>query len=218
MSIRLHSYWRSSAAYRVRIALNLKGLAYEQTTWQLAQSQHLDARYNSINPQHLIPALEIDGQILTQSMAILEYLEAREPAPALLPKDLIERTKVRAFCQTIACDIHPLNNLRILKRLKQGPGKYSETETQEWIQHWITEGFVPLESWVRQHSRHAEFCWQQQCTLADVLLVPQIYNARRFNCSLDAFPTLVAITNSLVKHTAFQAAHPDVQPDAPPMA
>jgi len=207
--IRLYSYWRSSAAYRVRIALHLKGLDFQTVPISLAPgiSEQRQDHYRSINPQMRVPFLE-DGEVaIGQSMAILEYLEEAYPAVTLLPEQHPLRSQVRAFCNIIACDIHPLMNLRVMTYIKDN---YGADPTGDWYTHWIHEGFRAAETL----ARNSNFVFGDVPTLADVLLVPQIYNARRFNVVLDEFPKLIAIAARCDELPAFRKAAPEVQPDA----
>ena len=208
MAIKLYSYWRSSAAYRVRIALNLKGLDYETIPVSLApgDSEHRKAEYRAINPQMLVPFLE-DGDIaIGQSMAILEYLEETYPETELLPHDEPLRSRVRAYCNMIACDIHPLNNLRVLKYIKT---EYGADATGDWYSHWIHEGFRAAETLASD----GPFVFGEKLTLADTFLVPQMYNARRFEVPLGEFPQLVRIVDACNELPAFMRAVPEKQPD-----
>lgn len=207
----LYDYWRSSAAYRVRIALNLKGVDYEQRSINLAAGDHKDDDYRALNPQGLVPMLEIDGQRLTQSLSIIMYLATRFPDPPLLPADVAEAAHVRSMALTIACDIHPLNNLRVLKYLK-GQFDVSEDAKDEWYRHWIIEGFTALEAMAVPAA--GRFIYGDSPTIADICLVPQMYNARRFNVPLDAFPNLVRADASACEIDAFAQAHPDRQEQA----
>ena len=209
MTIKLYSYWRSSAAYRVRIALNLKQLDYDIVPVSLAPgvAEHRQAHYRKLNPQMLVPFLEDSDVAISQSMAILEYLEEAYPAVTLLPGEQPLRSQVRAFCNIIACDIHPLNNLRVMNYIKN---EFDADPTGDWYSHWIHEGFLAAEA----HSGDRAFVFGDAPTLADVLLVPQMYNARRFNVSLDDFPKLVAITDRCNELPAFKKAAPERQPDA----
>lgn len=207
----LHGYWRSGAAYRTRIALELKGLAYEQAGHDLRTGAQKDAAYIALNPQGLVPALEVDGAVLTQSPAILEWLEEAHPAPPLLPADAVDRAHVRAMAALIGCDIHPLNNLRVGKALRESFGA-DQAAVDAWAARWIVPGFDALEALVARHG--AGWCFGDAPTLADCYLIPQIYSARRFNVPLDAFPRLLAIDAAARAHPAFIAAHPDRQPDA----
>jgi maleylacetoacetate isomerase len=214
--VKLHTYFRSSAAYRVRIALNLKGLAPEQAFVHLSKGEQAKPPYSDLNPQHLVPALEVDGpdghHVLTQSLAIIEYLDEMHPTPALLPADALGRARVRALALAVACDIHPLNNLRVLRHLKTMG--HSQEEVDGWYRHWIAVGLTALEAQLAGDPRTGRFCHGDEPGLADILLVPQMANARRFNCPLDGFPTLLRIDGSCRALPAFAAAAPDRQPDA----
>lgn len=213
VTIRLYSYWRSSAAYRVRIALNLKGLAYETVAVSLLPgvSEHRQDAYRRRNPQMLIPFLE-DGDVATgQSMAILEYLEEAYPEPALLPAGSGERAAVRSFCQSICCDVHPLNNLRVLKYLTDELA-IGDKQRGAWYAHWIHEAFAAAERTAAAHE--GPFVFGEAPTLAETCLVPQVYNARRFGVSLDAYPNLVAVDAHCGDIPAFDQAIPEKQPDA----
>ena len=205
----LHDYWRSSAAYRVRIALNLKGVAYRAVEVDLVAGDQRGDDYRALNPLGLIPLLEIDGHRISQSLAIIDYLEETHPEPALLPADSIGRAQVRAAAQVIACDIHPVNNLNVLSYLK-GPLAVAQPAVDAWYAHFITEGFAALEQLIAP----GRFCFGDQVTLADLCLVPQVFNARRFNVPLEAFPRLVRIADACLSLDAFRAASPEVQPDA----
>ena len=210
MSKRLYSYWRSSAAYRVRIALNLKGLEHDIVPVSLAPgvSEHRAAEYRARNPQMLVPFLE-DGDLgIAQSMAILEYLEEAYPGVALLPTTEPARSAVRAFCNMIACDVHPLNNLRVMNFIKT---EFGVDPTTEWYRHWIHEGFRAAEQLVGA----GPYVMGDYVTLADAFLVPQVYNARRFEVPLDDYPKLVAIVDNANELTAFENALPENQSDAP---
>ena len=209
MSIRLYSYWRSSAAYRVRIALNFKGLAHEIVPVSLAPgvSEHRSDEYREKNPQMLVPFLE-DGELgIAQSMAMLEYLEEAYPGVRMLPHAEPLRSQVRAFCNMIACDIHPLNNLRVMKYIKT---EFAADPAGDWYAHWIQEGFRAAEALVDD----GPYAFGDEVTLADAFLVPQMYNARRFNVALDEFPKLIAIVDKANELTAFQDAAPESQSDA----
>jgi len=211
--INLYTFFRSSAAFRVRIALNVKGLAYSSIPKAFAKNEHRAEDYLMINPQGLIPALEADGNLLSQSLAIIEYLEETRPDPPLLPKEPGARAKVRAMALAIACEIHPLNNLRVLNYLRQTFGQ-NEDGVNTWYRHWVAEGFAGLETMVREASWTKRYCHGDALSMADVLLVPQMYNARRFKCDLAPFPTLVSISEHLETLPAFEAARPEAQPDA----
>ena len=208
----LHDYYRSSAAYRVRIALNLKGVGYESRPVNLAEGAQKGADYRALNPQGLVPMLEIDGLKLTQSLSIIMYLASRFPEPQLLPADPGDAAHVRGMALAIACDIHPLNNLRVLKYLKGELG-HEQDAVDAWYRHWIAEGLGPLESVAAP--RAGAFLFGETPTIADICLVPQLYNARRFDVPLDAYPTLLRADASASALEAFATAHPDKQEDAP---
>lgn len=209
--MRLHCYWRSSAAYRARIALNLKQLEYEQTAHDLRAGAQGDAAYRALNPQAMVPALEVDGRVLTQSPAIIEWLEERYPEPPLLPTDPDERAIVRAMAALVACDIHPLNNLRVLKALKHDLAA-AQPRIDAWAARWIGDGFTALEQLIARHG--GVFSYRDSPGLADCYLIPQVYSAERFNVDLARFPRIRAITATALTLPAFAAAHPDKQPDA----
>jgi maleylpyruvate isomerase len=213
--MKLHGYFRSSAAYRVRIALNYKGLAYEHVPVHLTKNggQQFSPSYKALNPSSLVPTLE-DGELaLGQSVAILEYLEEAYPQVPLLPNGAAQRARVRAFMQSIACDIHPLNNLRVLRYLVHDL-QLSEEQKLTWYRHWIHVGLSALEAQLTADGTHTHtFCFGQQPTLADVCLVPQIANARRFDCDLSSMPVLVRIDAACNELPAFQQAAPNRQPD-----
>ncbi|HEY0027952.1 MAG TPA: maleylacetoacetate isomerase [Allosphingosinicella sp.] len=202
----LFDYWRSSASYRVRIALNLKGVEYRAEKVDLAAGGQGEGAYRARNPQGFVPLLEIDGQRLTQSLAIIAYLDSTRPEPPLLPADPGDSAHVQALALTIACDIHPLNNLRVLKHLT-GPLAQPEEAKNAWIARWISEGFAALEALAAP--RAGRFLFGDAPTLADICLVPQMYNARRFGVPLDAYPLLVRADAEAAAHPAFAAAHPD---------
>ena len=209
--ILLHGYWRSSAAYRVRIALNLKGLDYEEVDHDLRTGAQKDPAYRQIAPAGLVPAVEHDGHAYVQSLAILEWLEERWVEPALLPRALNDRAIVRGMALTVAADIHPLNNLRILRYLKNELDR-PQDQIDAWIARWILDGFAALESLVERHGDG--FAFGASPTIADCFLVPQIFNAERFNVDLSAFPKIVAAAERARALPAFAAAHPDRQPGA----
>lgn len=213
--LRLYTYFRSSAAYRVRIALNLKGLAYEAIPVHLLRGgggQHTPA-FVQHNPAHLVPVLETEALVLTQSLAIIEYLEETYPVPALLPAQPVERSRVRALALTIACDIHPLNNLRVMQYLGVTLG-VTEAARSEWSRHWIGLGFSALERHLAESGSGKQYCHGDTPTLADCCLVPQVFNALRMKCVLDGFPTLMRIYENCIRLPAFERAAPGVQPDA----
>lgn len=206
----LHGYWRSSAAYRVRIALNLKGVSYDQVTYDLRQKAEKADAFATLNPQKLVPALQTDtGAILTQSLAILEWLEEAHPEPTLLPEKPVDRAHVRAMCNLVACDIHPLNNLRILNALR---GDFGATDDQvsQWIARWIGDGFDALEQLIGG----GDFCYGDAPTLADCCLMPQVYSAQRFKIDLAPWPRIRAVAEACDAIPAFLVARPDMQPDA----
>ena len=204
----LYDYFRSSAAYRVRIALNLKGVDYESRQIDLRDDEQKGDAYRALNPQGLVPMLEIDGHRLTQSLAIINYLDLKYPNQPLLPASAAERAHVVAMAMTVACDIHPLNNLRVLKYLKNELG-HSQDEVDRWYAHWISEGLPALEALAAPRS--GRFLFGDAPTGADVCLVPQLYNARRFNVPLDGYPTLLRAEENANALDAFAAAHPDRQ-------
>jgi maleylacetoacetate isomerase len=204
----LYDYFRSSAAYRVRIALNLKGVEYESRQVDLRADEQKSDGYRSLNPQGLVPMLEIDGHRLTQSLAIINYLDLRFANQPLLPAAAAERAHVVAMALTVACDIHPLNNLRVLKYLKAELG-HSQEEIDRWYAHWIREGLPALEAMAAPTA--GKFLFGNAPTGADVCLIPQLYNARRFDVPIDDFPTLLRAEENANKLEAFAAAHPDRQ-------
>jgi len=209
--VQLYTYFRSSAAYRVRIALNLKGLTPEMVSIHLQKEGGLNKKpeYRAVNPQMRVPALRLDsGEVLTQSLAIIEYLDEVVPEPPFLPRDPVARAKVRAFAQLIACDIHPLNNTSPLRYLKYELGQ-DQAKIDRWYHHWILVGFEALEPMVGP----GPYAFGSTGTLADICLVPQVYNARRLKVPLDRFPKLVAIDAACMKLAAFERARPENQPD-----
>ena len=211
--MKMFGYYRSSAAYRLRIALNLKGLAHEQAFIHLRKKEQLAEAFLHLNPQGLVPVLEDDGQVLVQSLAIIEYLDETHPLPRLLPERSADRAFVRAIALTIACDIHPLNNLRVLNFLQHDLG-IDEAGKNRWYAHWIANGLAGLEATLASDSRVGTFCFGESPTLADICLVPQMSNAERMKCSLDAYPTLRRVTANARALPAFMAAEPDRQMDA----
>jgi maleylacetoacetate isomerase len=204
----LHDYYRSSAAYRVRIALNMKGIAYEQRQVSLVDGAQKSDDYRALNPQGFVPMLEIDGLKLTQSLSIAVFLDQCYPEPMLMPRDPADGAHVRSMALAIACDIHPLNNLRVLKYLS-GPLRQPQEVRDDWYRHWVTEGFDALEAMAAP--RAGKYMFGDTPSLADVCLVPQMYNARRFDVPLDAYPTLVRADANASALPAFAAAHPDAQ-------
>jgi maleylacetoacetate isomerase len=211
----LYTYFRSSAAFRVRIALECKGLAYRSIPVHLLRDgggQHAP-EYAARNPQRLIPALDVDGRTLTQSLAILEYLEEAHPQPPLLPPDALGRARVRALCAAIACDIHPLNNLRVLRYLKSTLG-IDEPQRDAWYRHWIEVGFDAIERLLQRDRPPGPYCHGETPTLADCCLIPQVFNANRYRIPLDPYPTIRAIHDACLRLDAFQRAAPQAQADA----
>jgi maleylacetoacetate isomerase len=204
----LYDYWRSSAAYRVRIALKLKKVDYESRPVDLVHEEQRSDAYRAVNPQGLVPTLEIDGQRLTQSLAIINYLDIRYPSPPLIPSVAAERAHVVALAMAIVSDIHPLNNLRVLRYLKGELGR-SQDEVDAWYAHWIREGLGALEA--QAAPKAGKFLWGNAPTGADVCLIPQLYNARRFNVPIDDFPTLLRAEANANALDGFAAAHPDRQ-------
>ncbi len=210
--MKLYSYYRSSAAYRVRIALHFKGIEFEQQAVNLLQQQEEKAAYRAVNPQKMVPVLEHDGQVFFQSMAILEYLEEVFPDKPLLPQDPAEKARVRALANIIACDIHPLNNLRVLRYLSEHYAA-DEKAGAEWYRHWIEQGFTAFE----QHLASGpvgRYCQGDIPGMADILLIPQIYNARRFAVEMSRFPLIEQIEKACLALPPFIAAAPENQPDA----
>lgn len=213
--LRLHGYWRSTASWRVRIALGLKSVEFERADHDLRKGEQRSPAFLSLSPQGLVPALEVGGDVLFQSMAILEWIEERFPEPALLPRSPTERALVRGMAQLVACDIHPLNNLRVLQALR-ADFSGSEEQIRTWAGRWIEEGFSVLEQLVERHGGAHAF--GDQPSLADCTLIPQIFSARRFGVEMAAFPRLLAVEARAAVLPAFAAAHPAEQPDADPPA
>lgn len=213
--MKLYTYFRSSAAYRVRIALNLKGLAWDAVPVHLVRDggEQRHPAYLELNPVGLVPTLDDDGQLLTQSLAIIEYLDETHPEPGLLPADPADRARVRAIAQTIACDIHPINNLRVLQYLKREFG-ISDAQRDAWYRHWVEVGLAGVEQLLARDKRTGTFCHGDAPTLADCCLVPQVFNARRFGCDLSAMPTVRRIAERCATLEAFRQAAPENQPDA----
>jgi len=210
--MKLFSFWRSLATYRVRIALNLKGLPYEQQSVHLTRNGgwQWSEEFRTINPQKRVPALALDdGQVLLQSLAIIEYLDEVQPQPPLLPGDPVERAQVRAVSQIMACDIHPVNNLAVLNYLK-GPLKHDQAAVDEWYRHWVTQGFEAIEALIRP----GPYAFGANATMADLCLVPQVFNARRFKIDMGKYPKITAVDAACLKLPAFDKARPENQPDA----
>jgi maleylpyruvate isomerase len=213
--MKLYTFFRSSASYRVRIALNLKGLTYEQAPIHLRRGggEQLSAAYKAINPQALVPTLEDNGKVLTQSLAIIEYLEETHPNPPLLPKDPADKASVRSMAMVIACEVHPIQNLRVLNYVKK---EYNLTDEQvnRWAQQWIDLGLSALEQMIVAQSKPVKYCFGAAPTLADICLVPQLGNARRYGCDLSRYPNILAVEKDCLALPAFANAAPEKQPDA----
>ena len=210
--MQLYGYFRSSAAFRVRIALNLKQLDYDSAFIHLRRGDQSQPAFLGVNPQGLVPALEIDGQTLIQSLAILEYLDETHPEPPLLPPDAAGRARVRALAQIVACDIHPINNLRVLRYLHRPLG-HNQTAIETWYNHWIDSGFRALEGLLAGDKRTGAFCHGDRPGLADIALVPQVVNAERYRLDVHPYPNITRIFATCMKLDAFAAAHPERQPD-----
>lgn len=211
--LELYTYYRSSASYRVRIALNLKGLDYKATSVHLRKGEQTGDAYTKINHSGLVPALVDDGAALSQSLAIIEYLDETHPQTALLPKDPADRAWVRALSQVIACEIHPLNNLRVLKYLVKDLG-HDEATRDAWYRHWVALGFETIERMLTEDGKTGSFCFGDTPTLADVCLVPQVFNAERFDTDMTPYPTIRRINEACLKLDAFDKAAPGNQFDA----
>ncbi len=211
--MKLYTFFRSSASFRVRIALNHKGLKYEHAGVSLPKGEHLEAGYKSVNAQGLVPALEEGGHLLTQSLAIIEYLDEVHPGPKLLPVAPLDRAYVRAFSQIIACEIHPLNNLRTRKYISK-MYKLDEEGVNAWYRHWIAEGFQMMEALLMQERKSGKYCYRDQVTMADCCLVPQVFNAILYQCDLKPYPAVTRIHEACMKLDAFVLAQPSKQPDA----
>lgn len=211
---KLFGYFRSSAAYRVRIALNLKGLDYEQAFIHLTKNggEQFAPEYRALNAQALVPVFQEDSATLTQSLAIIEFLDETYPEPSFLPKSIAARARVRSLALMVACEIHPLNNLRVLRYLVNDL-KLSEDQKNQWYRHWVETGLAPLESRLANDQATGEFCHGDAPGFADICLVPQLANARRFNIPLEGFPTLIRIEQNCMALKAFQDAAPSAQPD-----
>jgi maleylacetoacetate isomerase/maleylpyruvate isomerase len=210
--VKLYTYFRSSASFRVRIALNLKGLAYEPSFIHLAKGEHRKPEYSGVYPQGLLPTLVDDGKALSQSLAIMEYLDETHPEPPLLPKDAPGRARVRSLSMLVACEIHPLNNLRVLQYLKRHLNQ-NEEQINTWYRHWVADGLLKLEADLSRAGT-GKFCHGERPTMADCCLVPQIFNAKRYNSDLTPFPTVMRVFDACMKLEAFERAQPDKQPDA----
>ena len=210
--MKLYGYFRSSAAFRVRIALNLKGLPYDAVSIHLRRNDQSKPDYRGVNPQGLVPTLEADGQTLIQSLAIIEYLDETHPDPPLLPQAPAERARVRALADIVACDIHPINNLRVLRYLTHTLGR-DEADIALWYNHWIDAGFQALEALLARDPHTGAFCHGDRPGLADIALVPQVVNAERYRLDMTPYPTIARIFAGCMALAPFAAAHPDNQPD-----
>lgn len=210
--MKLHNYFRSSASYRVRIALNLKGVAYDYIPVHIARGEHKTGPFASLSADRLVPLLEDDGERFSQSMAIIEYLDEIQPEPPLLPSDPVGRAHVRALAQSIACEIHPVNNLRVLKYLVSEL-KLDEAAKNAWYRHWVREGLLAFERQLAQHPAGV-YCWGDTPTMADCCLVPQVFNGQRFDCDFSGLPRTMAAYEACMRLDAFQRAQPSQCPDA----
>jgi len=213
MALQLFNYFRSSASYRVRIALALKGLDYDYMPVQLARNEHFKESYAALSPARLVPLLKDDERIVTQSLAIIEYLDELHPQPPLLPGTALERARIRALALDVACEIHPLNNLRVLRYLVHDL-KVSEDDKNRWYRHWVETGLEAVEQQLASHPATGSFCHGDAPTLADVVLVPQIHNAKRMDCRLDHVPTVMRVFEACMAHDAFAKTQPSACPDA----
>ena len=211
--MKLYGYFRSSAAFRVRIAMNLKGLAYAPEFVHLPRGEHRKPEYASLNPQGLVPTLEDGGRLLTQSLAIIEYLEETHPNPPLLPKEPFARARARSLALLVACEIHPLNNLRTLTYLKKELGQ-SEEKVNAWYRHWIADGMAKLEGALAKTPGSGKYSQGDAPGIADCCLVPQVFNAQRYKCDLGPYPTVIRVFDACMQLEAFERAQPSKQPDA----
>jgi maleylacetoacetate isomerase len=213
--VRLYTFFRSSTSYRLRIALAWKGVSYEAAYTSLPKMQHKDPAYTSLNPQGLVPALVADdGRVYTQSLAMIEWLDERYPQPPLMPADREEKWYVRAVSQIVGCEIHPLNNARVLKYLRAAFALSEEQVNGQWYAHWIAEGLAGLEGFLGVQKRSGRFCLDERVTMADVCLVPQVFNAQRFKCDLAPYPRVMKIFEHCMALEAFSSTEPSKQPDA----
>jgi maleylacetoacetate isomerase len=210
--MKLYGYFRSSAAFRVRIALNLKGLPHESAFIHLRRGDQNQPAFRGVNPQGLVPALETDGHVLIQSLPIIEYLDETHPEPPFLPADPAGRARVRGLAAIVACDIHPINNLRVLRYLSRSLGQ-EETGIAAWYNHWIDAGFHAIEGLLTPEQGTGVYCHGDTPGLADIVLMPQVVNAARYKLDMAPYPNIVRIYQTCLKHDAFAAAHPDNQPD-----
>ncbi len=215
--MKLYTYYRSTAAFRVRIALNLKRVRYESISMHLRSGAHQSEEYRAVNPQGLIPALDDEGVLISQSLAIIEYLEEKFPDPPLLPRAAADRAQVRSMALSVAADMHPLNNLRVLNFLRDPLGHDESTVTGTWYRKWIDAGFRGLEAQAKHFSGDQKHMFGTSLTMADVFIVPQMYNALRFHCDVTGFPTLRRICAHLESLPAFIKAAPELQPDSEPI-
>lgn len=214
MQRQLYTFFRSSTSFRLRIALAYKGLAYEPHYVSLPKMEHRDAAYRELNPQGLLPLLiDDDGGSYIQSLAIMEYLDERYPEPRMVPADIRDRAYVRAVSQIIACEMHPLNNVRVLKHIKTQFGA-DESATKAWYAHWIEEGFRGLEDYLAHERKFGRFCFGDSVTMADICLVPQVFNAARFDCPVDGYPIIKGVYENCMKLDAFTSTQPNTQKDA----
>jgi maleylacetoacetate isomerase len=213
--MKLHTYFRSSASFRVRIALALKGVAHDCAYVSLVKGEHAADAFRALNPQSLVPALEDGGRTLIQSLAIMEYLEERHPEPPLLPRDPLDRAYVRAVCGIVACEIHPLNNLRTLKHIRRTFG-LDEQGVNAWYRHWIADGMAMLERYIVAEGRAGRHAFGDAPTMADCCIVPQVFNAKRYECDLDPYPRVMRVFDECMKLVAFDRAQPAKQADATP--
>ena len=214
--MKLYTFFRGSSPFRVRIALNLKGLTYESAFVHLAKGEQRKAPYAAVNPQSLVPALVLDdGHVLTQSLAIIEYLDETFPQPRLIPSDALGRARVRALSLIVACEIHPLNNARTLAHLRKAMNQ-SEDQVNDWYRHWVADGLAKVEASLAHFPGSGRFCHGDAPTMADCCLVPQVFNAKRFDCDTKPYPTLMRVFDECMKLEAFDRAQPAKQPDAEP--
>ncbi len=213
MALQLFNYFRSSASYRVRIALALKGLEYDYMPVHLTRNEQFKESYASLSASRLVPLLKDDDRVVTQSLAIIEYLDELHPQPPLLPGDALARARIRALALDVACEIHPLNNLRVLRSLVNDL-KVSEDDKNRWYRHWVETGLEAVEQQLASHPATGRFCHGETPTLADVVLVPQIHNAQRLDCRLDHVPTVMRIFEACMAHEAFSKTQPSACPDA----
>lgn len=211
--MKLYTFFRSGTSHRLRIALNLKGLSYEQVAIDLRREEHLAEAFKAINPQQFVPVLDVDGHLMTQSPAIIEWLEERYPGPPLLPVDAGERAQVRALAAVVGCDIHPVNNRRILEALRHRFGA-DEAAVNDWCGTWIGAGFDAIEALLASDPQRGDFCFGNTPSLADVYLVPQVEGARRFKVDIARWPRIQAVDAACMQLEAFRAAAPSAQPDA----